>query len=113
MSTDWQTWFWKSLIAIAFSGVTVPCWESLVWAQIIPDETLGAESSVVTPDNIKGIDSDRVSGGAVRGSNLFHSFREFNIAEGKGGYFENPAAIENIFSRVTVATQNKNDFDPK
>ncbi len=83
-------------------GVTVPGWESMVLAQqIIPDETLGAESSVVTPDNIKGIESDHISGGAVRGSNLFHSFREFNIGEGRGGYFENPAAIENIFSRVT------------
>ena len=102
MSTDWRVGFGKFTLAIAFSGITVPCWESMVWAQqIIPDETLGAESSVVKPDTIKGMESDRISGGAVRGSNLFHSFREFNIGEGKGGYFENPAAIENIFSRVT------------
>ena len=75
MSTDWRAWFWKSSIAIALAlgGVTVPGWESMVSAQIIPDETLGAESSVVTPDRIKGIESDRISGGAVRGSNLFHS----------------------------------------
>ncbi len=111
MSTDWRAGLGKFMIAIALGGVTVPCVERIVLAQqIIPDETLGAESSVVTPDNIKGIDSGlaegealrvRISGGAVRGSNLFHSFREFNIGEGKGGYFENPAAIENIFSRVT------------
>ena len=102
MNRNWQAGLGKFALAIAFSGVTVPCWESMVSAQqIIPDDTLGAESSVVTPDNIKGIESDRISGGAVRGSNLFHSFREFNIGEGKGGYFENPAAIENIFSRVT------------
>ncbi len=102
MSTDWQAGLGKFAIAIALGGVTVPCWESIVLAQqIIPDDTLGAESSVVTPDNIKGIESDRISGGAVRGSNLFHSFREFNIGAGRGGYFENPAAIENIFSRVT------------
>ncbi len=101
MSTDWRAWLGKFAIAIALGSVTVPCWESIVLAQIIRDETLGAESSVVTPDNIKGIDSDHISGGAVRGNNLFHSFREFNIGEGKGGYFENPAAIKNIFSRVT------------
>ncbi|MDJ0576228.1 MAG: filamentous hemagglutinin N-terminal domain-containing protein [Xenococcaceae cyanobacterium MO_234.B1] len=101
MSTDWGAGFGKFAIAIALGGVTVPCWESIVLAQIIPDETLGAESSVVTPDTIKGMESDRISGGAVRGSNLFHSFRSFNIGEGRGGYFENPAAIENIFSRVT------------
>ena len=68
-------------LAIAWGGVTISYWESNVLAQIIPDETLGAESSVVTPDNIKGIESDRISGGAVRGSNLFHSFREFNIGD--------------------------------
>ncbi|MDJ0690298.1 MAG: filamentous hemagglutinin N-terminal domain-containing protein [Xenococcaceae cyanobacterium MO_188.B32] len=102
MSRDWQAWLGKFTLAIALGGVTVTCWESMVLAQqIIPDETLGAESSVVTPDNIKGLESERISGGAVRGSNLFHSFREFNIGEGRGGYFENPAVIENIFSRVT------------
>jgi filamentous hemagglutinin family protein len=111
MSEDyWRAGFWKLAIALTFSSVSVPCWESIVSAQIIPDETLAAESSVVTPDNIRGIESGlaegealrvRISGGAIRGSNLFHSFREFNIGEGKGGYFENPAAIENIFSRVT------------
>ena len=39
-------------------GVTVSRWESMVLAQIIPDDTLGAESSVVTSDNIKGLKSD-------------------------------------------------------
>ena len=101
MNIDWQAWLGKLAIAIVFNGFTVSCWKSTVLAQIIPDETLGNESSVVTPDNIKGIESERISGGAVRGNNLFHSFREFNIGEGKGGYFENPTAIENIFSRVT------------
>ncbi len=101
MSTDWRAGLGKLGLAIALGGVTVPCWESIVSAQIIPDDTLGAESSVVTPDTIKGMESERISGGAIRGSNLFHSFRSFNIGEGRGGYFENPAAIENIFSRVT------------
>ncbi len=48
-----------------------------------------------------GLPSDRIDGGAIRGSNLFHSFQEFNIGEGRGAYFTNPTAIENIFSRVT------------
>ena len=83
---------------IAFSCLISP---SAV-AQIIPDNTLGDESSVVVPDvEIKGIESDRLEGGAVRGNNLFHSFQEFNIDAGRGAYFANPAAIENIFSRVT------------
>jgi filamentous hemagglutinin family protein len=72
-----------------------------VHAQIVPDRTLGSESSVVTPDVIKGIDSDRIDGGAIRGSNLFQSFQEFNVGEGRGAYFSNPSGIANIFSRVT------------
>jgi len=73
-----------------------------VRAQIIPDRTLGAESSVVTTTvNIKGIPSDRIDGGTIRGANLFHSFQEFNIGAERGAYFTNPAGIENILSRVT------------
>jgi hypothetical protein len=55
----------------------------LAQSQIIPDNTLGNERSVVRQDKIKGIESDRISGGATRGANLFHSFREFNVSEGK------------------------------
>ncbi len=70
-------------------------------AQIIPDSTLGSEGSRTAPDTINNLPSDRITGGAIRGSNLFHSFREFNINEGQGAYFENPSGIANIFTRVT------------
>ena len=70
-------------------------------AQIIPDSTLGSEGSVVTPDTIKGIPSDRIDGGAIRGENLFHSFTEFNIKQARGAYFSNPSGVENILTRVT------------
>src|SRR4028119_21892 len=70
-------------------------------AQIIPDSSLGPESSRIVPDTINNLPSDRISGGATRGSSLFHSFGEFNIGEGRGAYFENPSGITNIFSRVT------------
>ncbi|BAZ65678.1 filamentous hemagglutinin outer membrane protein [Fischerella sp. NIES-4106] len=70
-------------------------------AQITPDGSLGAESSVVNPDVIDGIGSDRIDGGAIRGANLFHSFQDFNIDAGRGAYFSNPAGIANILTRVT------------
>jgi filamentous hemagglutinin family protein len=71
-------------------------------AQMIPDNSLGNENSVVVPNqNIRGIESDRIDGGAIRGSNLFHSFQEFNIDNGRGAYFSNPEAISNILTRVT------------
>lgn len=67
-------------------------------AQVIPDNTLGAENSLLIKLNEL---NERIDGGAMRGSNLFHSFLEFNVGESRGVYFANPAGIENILSRVT------------
>ncbi|NER51812.1 MAG: filamentous hemagglutinin N-terminal domain-containing protein [Symploca sp. SIO1A3] len=69
-------------------------------AQLIPDNSLGRESSVVEPLNQL---DEQINGGAIRGGNLFHSFLEFNVGAGKGVYFANPMGIENILSRVTGA----------
>ncbi|BAZ10291.1 filamentous hemagglutinin outer membrane protein [Calothrix sp. NIES-4071] len=71
---------------------------------IIPDNTLGAETSQIMP--IKP-DVDQINGGAIRGINLFHSFQEFNVHEGRGAYFNNPTGIENIISRVTGTNTSK------
>ncbi len=68
------------------------------FAQLIPDNTLGKEQSVVIPINKN---NDGIVGGAARGTNLFHSFQDFNVGEGRGVYFANPQGITNIFSRVT------------
>ena len=70
-------------------------------AQIIPDNSLGVESSRTVPDTINNLPSDRITGGAIRGVNLFHSLGEFSIPQGRGAYFENPSGIANIFTRVT------------
>jgi filamentous hemagglutinin family protein len=70
-------------------------------AQIIPDSSLGPESSRTVPDTINNLPSDRIEGGATRGASLFHSLREFNIGQGRGAYFGNPSGITNIFTRVT------------
>ncbi|MBE9031227.1 filamentous hemagglutinin N-terminal domain-containing protein [filamentous cyanobacterium LEGE 11480] len=74
---------------------------------IVPDGTLGAERSTLTPAIIKGLPSDRIEGGAIRGSNLFHSFQQFNIGEGRGAYFANPVGIQNILTRVTGASRSQ------
>jgi filamentous hemagglutinin family protein len=71
-------------------------------AQITPDATLGGESSTVTPAAlVQGDLAELIEGGAIRGSNLFHSFLEFNVDLGQRVYFANPARIESILSRVT------------
>ncbi len=73
-----------------------------VKAQITPDGTLGSERSSLTRNAIVGGGiGDRIDGGAIRGSNLFHSFSEFNVETGQRLYFANPANIQNILARVT------------
>lgn len=77
-------------------------------AQVTSDSTLGGENSVVTPNTIiNSVPSNRIDGGAIRGTNLFHSFQEFNIGEGQGVYFTNPSGIQNIFSRVTGSNHSQ------
>ena len=81
-------------------------------AQVRPDATLGAESSRVRADRVTGRDgvtrdSDVIEGGARRGGNLFHSFEQFDVPEGRDAYFGNPADVRNIFSRVTSADRSE------
>lgn len=86
---------WR-IVSLSLYGLTLLAPSAL--AQVTPDQTLGAERSRVSEiDQLK----QRIDGGAARGRNLFHSFQEFNVAEGRGVYFANPAGIENILSRVT------------
>jgi filamentous hemagglutinin family protein len=81
-------WLWPVCLLMTSPGV----------AQVIPDNTLGAENSVVTPLDAQ---RDRIDGGALRGETLFHSFEQFSILENRGVYFANPEVVNTIFSRVT------------
>ncbi|NJM99947.1 MAG: filamentous hemagglutinin N-terminal domain-containing protein [Phormidesmis sp. RL_2_1] len=75
---------------------------SPVYAQITPDQTLGIEESVVTPNvEVRGGLADLIEGGAARGPNLFHSFSDFNVLDSQRVYFANPDGIESILSQVT------------
>lgn len=84
------------LIGLSAAGFTIP-----VKAQIVPDTTLGPESSGVDVGIINGQTVDLINGGAIRGTNLFHSFEQFNINELQQVYFNDPIGIETILSRVT------------
>ncbi|MDZ8139402.1 MAG: S-layer family protein [Nostoc sp. DedQUE04] len=100
-----RNWHSDLLEAISIIGVLAhgifPC-ENHALAQITPDGTLGNNSSIITGNvNIKGTAADRIDGGAIRGTNLFHSFQEFNVSELQRVYFANPTGISNILTRVT------------
>ncbi|MEO1432209.1 MAG: filamentous hemagglutinin N-terminal domain-containing protein, partial [Cyanobacteria bacterium J06633_8] len=89
-------------LGLSFTFILIPF--SQVQAQLIPDNTLRTENSVV--NSINSLE-DRINGGAIRGSNLFHSFKEFNVDSGKTIYFNNPTAIQNILTRVTGNNQSQ------
>ncbi|MBN3959382.1 MAG: hypothetical protein HWQ39_11190 [Nostoc sp. NMS8] len=73
------------------------------FAQLIPDNSLGQERSQIIPINQN---NDRIEGGASRGTNLFHSFQDFNVGDGRGVYFANPQGITNINAPDTTSIQN-------
>ena len=94
---------WASAIATALGWLTLAMSGNYALADdIVPDGTLGSESSVVIPNTtVRGEIADKIEGGATRGANLFHSFQEFNVGELQRVYFANPSGIDNILTRVT------------
>jgi filamentous hemagglutinin family protein len=88
--------------AIAIAAYLTTYINNGVLAQIVPDNTLRTERSLVKSNvNTRGLPADLIEGGATRGVNLFHSFSEFNVKEKQRVYFANPPQIEKILSRVT------------
>ncbi|MEM9273299.1 MAG: filamentous hemagglutinin N-terminal domain-containing protein [Cyanobacteria bacterium P01_F01_bin.143] len=85
-------------LGLAFSCLLSFVVISPTQAQIIPDNTLGAEGSIVVPQDAFW---DLIEGGAIRDNNLFHSFSEFNVNDGARVDFANPEGIANILTRVT------------
>ncbi|AFY38531.1 filamentous hemagglutinin family outer membrane protein [[Leptolyngbya] sp. PCC 7376] len=83
---------WNALVVGAAS--TIMFGASSSQAQLLPDTSLGIESSTISAGDV-------IHGGATRGSNLFHSFSDFNVNAGQAVYFANPTGIENILSRIT------------
>ncbi|MBD2178725.1 filamentous hemagglutinin N-terminal domain-containing protein [Pseudanabaena sp. FACHB-1998] len=86
----------KLLFVIVFASLVQT---KEAYGQIIPDATTGTQ--IIPNILIQGVLSDLVETGTLRGSNLFHSFSELNIANNRGLYFNNPATVTNIFARVT------------
>ncbi|MEM8615058.1 MAG: filamentous hemagglutinin N-terminal domain-containing protein [Cyanobacteria bacterium P01_H01_bin.105] len=93
----------RSQLRFCWLLLGVMAWSAPVaQAQLVPDVTLGVESSRLSTDQlVQGDLADVIEGGAARGNNLFHSFSEFNVNDGQRVYFANPAEIESILSRVT------------
>jgi filamentous hemagglutinin family protein len=92
------TWSWRlTIITISFFTTTFNTCNLKASAQINPDNSLGVEGSRVN----RSVERDIIEGGAIRGSNLFHSFTDFNVGTQQQVYFANPSGIQNIINRVT------------
>ncbi len=65
-------------------------------AEITLDGSLGASGAVTGPDYQIGAEL-----GSQQGSNLFHSFGQFNINTAETATFSGPEQITNVISRVT------------
>jgi len=78
-----------------FVCLNITLCSSLAKAEIVADETLPSRT-LVSP---AGCSVCEVTGGSLKGSNLFHSFTTFSVDDEV--YFDNSLAVENIFSRVT------------
>lgn len=70
-------------------------------AQVVPDSTLGSENSIVAPLTAEGLTGQAITGGATRGTILFHSFDQFSVPAGSFVRFDINTSIQNVISRVT------------
>ena len=89
----------KVVLPLTIAGFVAFADNSPGSAQLTPDNTLGSENSIVTPQQLR----DLIQGGAIRGNALFHSFDEFNVGSDRGVFFDlqNNTDILNVFTRVT------------
>jgi filamentous hemagglutinin family protein len=89
-------------------------WSRCLWALLLSSALLlgvlrGSSKAQITLDGSLGLRGPlqgpnyRISAelGQIRGSNLFHSFGEFNVSPGGSATFAGPTTIANIVSRVT------------
>ncbi len=65
-------------------------------AQIVPDATLPNPSTIRLEESLL-----KITGGSQAGSNLFHSFEQFNVRAGETVYFDNAPNLDAIVTRVT------------
>lgn len=93
-STQWLSW--RNLLSFAWAGLTLSIQLALADGGIATDGTMGAAqalngTNIIIPQNL----------GMTVGANLFHSFSEFNIANGQTVEYTGSNALHNVISRVT------------
>ena len=91
--------YWMSLL-LGVGAIVLPVSEVLAQSLIVPDGTLGNQSSDLPPA-LQSPNLSIITGGTGRENNLFHSFRDFNISAGSSAYFLIDGPVRNVLTRVT------------
>jgi len=103
----WSVLCWQSL---ALLGWGVSGWgrDAVVLAQVQPDASLPTASIVTEQTN-----GYTITGGTQAGTNLLHSFTQFDLESGRLAQFDlsdrNGTAIQNAIIRVTGGTRSQID----
>lgn len=71
-----------------------------IWPVHCAGQAITADGTLSTSVGNVG-DAYTVSGGTVKGTNLFHSFGQFNVPTFGSATFDGPGTIQNVISRVT------------
>ncbi len=66
------------------------------FAQVTADTSLPVDSAVNRNGTIY-----EITGGTLRGSNLFHSLRQLSLTAGETAFFNNAVSVQNIITRIT------------
>ena len=82
---------------LSVGGVCLYC---LIVPQLVAAQVIG-DGSTATETGSCGVQCMTITGSTTIGSNLFHSFREFNVEANQQVRFTTPIGIENILTRVT------------
>ncbi|KAB8334250.1 filamentous hemagglutinin N-terminal domain-containing protein [Scytonema tolypothrichoides VB-61278] len=90
-----QIWSFLFTLPLSTIATLAPITIAVAQQQVSSDGTVS--TTVTTPDGR----NFNINDGTIRGTNLFHSFKEFSVPNGGSANFNNAANIQNIISRVT------------
>ena len=92
---------WLRVGLLLCVGGTLAAGPAMAQLNLTPDTAAGRSlGTQVIPFNGQ---TDLIVGGSrpLNGANLFHSFQDFNVREGRAVYFNAPTGVLNVFGRVT------------
>ncbi|MGK5094231.1 filamentous hemagglutinin N-terminal domain-containing protein [Deltaproteobacteria bacterium TL4] len=99
---SWFSRFKKRVVLVGIAVFAIPAsWTS---AEVILDGTMGVQGALNGPDY--QITSEQ---GKQSGSNLFHSFSQFNLTKSESATFSGPESVDNIIARITGGSPSSID----